>query len=185
MSPRAAERRPQRRRRLPDEVRASSGTPGVRHLSVNGPGCSLHTACRAARSSGRPCAARDSPSARTPSTRRSRLTFACARTLSRRRGDGISRRASRYHATTSRFHGCRRLPAAIFAERAGAAQFLRGSGAGRPAGTSTSNALRIERGVDVHLRQAERDIGGHLAARPRRAGAIVAGAADRTPGRGG
>ena len=38
---------------------SSSGTPGLRHLSVNGPGIAAHAACRGARSSGTPCAARD------------------------------------------------------------------------------------------------------------------------------
>ena len=79
---RAPERRPQTRRRLPDQILASSGMPGVRHFSVNGPGRSAQTSVSCSSMVWNTVRSSWYPSARTPSTRRSRLTFACARTVS-------------------------------------------------------------------------------------------------------
>ena len=88
--------------------------------------------------------------------RRSRLTFACARTVRRRRL--FHHQAAHFEASQcreTRLDGCRmgsevRHSPPLRADRRGAAP--RASSGSALAGISTSNARRIDRRVDLHLR---------------------------------
>ena len=118
-----------------------------RDFRRNGPGCWAQSRSRAARSTERPSAARDSRPA-APKMRRSRLTFACARTISRK-GFGLTRPCRQ---------GSERRSSSNVRER-------------HPWGLRVEDSW-LDRDVDLDLRQAQCEIGDRrlYKHRPRTAG---------------